>query len=58
MIDEEMQNNIYYLLQGLLEVGCSNLEKMIRVKEKTQTLIEDKNGEISIYGIAHKKGVA
>jgi hypothetical protein len=58
MIDEEMQNNIYYLLQGLLEVGCSNLEKMIRVKEKTQTLIEDRDGEISIYGITHKKGVA
>lgn len=58
IIDEEMQDNIYYLLQGLLEVGCTNLTKMVRIKEKTPTLIENAEGDISIYGIKHKKGVA
>lgn len=58
LIDKEMQKNIYYLLQGLLEVGCTNLTKMVRIKEKTPTLIENDEGDISIYGITHKKGVA
>lgn len=58
LIDDEMQKYIYYLIQGLIEVDCSNLKKMIRIKERTKTLIEDKNGDIEIYGIIHKKGVA
>lgn len=58
LIDEEMQKYIYYLLQGLLDADCSNLKKMVRIKEKTETLIEDIEGDIAIYGINHKKGVA
>ena len=52
---EETQDYIDYILQGLLEVKCTTLNKLVRISEKTPTLIEDKDGDISIYGIAHKK---
>ena len=58
LIDEEMQEYIDYLLQGLLEIGCTNLKKMVKSENKTETLIEDEQGDIKIYGITHKKEVA
>ena len=58
IIDEEMQEYMYYLLQGLLEIGCTNLKQMVKSENKTETLIEDKDGDINLYGITHKKEVA
>lgn len=55
LIDEEMQDYMYYLLQGLLEIGCTNLKKMVEIKNMTKTLIEDAEGDIKIYGINHKE---
>lgn len=55
LIDEEMQDYMYYLLQGLLEIGCTNLKKMVENENKTKTLIEDAEGDIKIYGITHKE---
>ena len=58
LIDEEMQEYMYYLLQGLLEIGCTNLKQMVKSENKTETLVEDKDGDIKLYGITHKKEVA
>lgn len=60
LTDEEMQKNkkIDYLLQGLLEIGCTALKKLVQIEDKTPTLIEDKDGEYNLYGIQHKKEVA
>lgn len=51
---EDTQDYIDYILQGLLEVKCTTLNKLVRISKKTPTLIEDENGNIDIYGIAHK----
>ena len=53
-----MQEYMYYLLQGLLEIGCTNLKQMVKSENKTETLVEDKDGDINLYGITHKKEVA
>lgn len=60
LTDKEMQEDkkIDYLLQGLLEIGCTALKKLIQIEDKTPTLIEDKNGDYILYGIKHKKEVA
>lgn len=55
LIDEEMQKYTDYLLQGLLEIGCTNLKEMVAIEDKTKTLVEDKDGDINIYGIKHKE---
>lgn len=55
LIDEEMQEHIYYLLQGLLEIGCTNLKEMVAIENMTKTLVEDENGDIELYGIKHKE---
>ena len=60
LTDKEMQEDkkIDYLLQGLLEIGCTALKKLVQIEDKTPTLIEDKDGEYNLYGIQHKKEVA
>lgn len=60
LTDKEMQEDkkIDYLLQGLLEIGCTALKKLVQIEDKTPTLIEDKNGKYNLYGIQHKKEVA
>ncbi len=55
---KDTQKYIDYILQGLLEVKCTTLNKLVRISEKTPTLIEDKNGDYNLYGIKHKKEVA
>lgn len=50
-----MQKYINYLLQGLLEIGCTNLKEMVAIEDKTKTLVEDKDGDIELYGIKHKE---
>ena len=55
LIDEEMQEHIYYLLQVLLEIGCTNLKEMVAIENMTKTLVEDENGDIELYGIKHKE---
>lgn len=60
LTDKEMQEDkkIDYLLQGLLEIGCTALKKLVQIEDKTPTLIEDKDGKYNLYGIKYKKEVA
>ena len=55
LIDDEMQEYMIYLLQGLLEIGCTNLKEMVAIENMTTTLVEDENGNIEIYGLKHKE---
>lgn len=59
LMDEKMQDKkLDYLLQGLLEIGCTSLKKLVQIEDKTPTLIEDKEGVYNLYGIKYKKEVA
>lgn len=60
LTDGDMQKNkkLDYLLQGLLEIGCTALNKLVQIKDRTPTLIEDEGGGYNLYGIRHKKEVA
>ncbi len=58
LIKEIDKKDSYYLLQGLLEVDCKNLKRLVEIDGKTPTYIEHKDGDVEIYGLKHKREVA
>jgi hypothetical protein len=55
LTDKDAEKYVEYILQGLLELKCPALKKLVKTDSKTPTLVEDAAGDIEIYGIKHKE---